>query len=125
MNRRGFLGALLGSLALDPERALWIPGRKLISIPRPAEDWQGLYNAYTSNIAEAIRLSPKCPWVGPLPHIAFHRDCFALAMEPVPAEVVAQALGDMNAMLDRWNREPLRPPPFAPQSTQLPLRRNV
>lgn len=35
MNRRGFLGALLGALVLDPEKALWVPGRKLISIPTP------------------------------------------------------------------------------------------
>jgi hypothetical protein len=37
MNRRGFLGALFGSagaLVVDPERALWTPGAKLISIPR-------------------------------------------------------------------------------------------
>ncbi len=34
MNRRGFLG-LLACAALDPERLLWIPGRKLISIPKP------------------------------------------------------------------------------------------
>ena len=36
MNRRGFLGALLGgaaALALDPEKLLWRPGAKLISIP--------------------------------------------------------------------------------------------
>jgi hypothetical protein len=32
MNRRGFLGALLAGAVLDPERALWKPG-KLISIP--------------------------------------------------------------------------------------------
>jgi hypothetical protein len=34
--RRGFLGALLGgaaALTLDPERLLWKPGAKLISIP--------------------------------------------------------------------------------------------
>lgn len=38
MNRRGFLGALLGgtaALALDPEKLLWRPGAKLISIPSP------------------------------------------------------------------------------------------
>jgi len=37
MNRRGFLGAMLGAVAgatLDPERLLWVPGRKVISIPR-------------------------------------------------------------------------------------------
>jgi len=34
--RRGFLSLLGGAaaaLVLDPERALWVPGRKLISIP--------------------------------------------------------------------------------------------
>jgi hypothetical protein len=38
MNRRGFLGSLAafaGTLALDPEKLLWRPG-KLISIPRSA-----------------------------------------------------------------------------------------
>ena len=38
MNRRGFLGIFAGALAaatLDPERALWIPGAKTISIPKP------------------------------------------------------------------------------------------
>ena len=38
MNRRGFLtavAAIAATAVLDPERALWIPGKKLISIPRP------------------------------------------------------------------------------------------
>lgn len=38
MNRRGFLGFLGAAIAgasLDPERLLWKPGEKLISIPRP------------------------------------------------------------------------------------------
>lgn len=37
MNRRGFLsflGAGAAALALDPERAPWVPGKKLISIPK-------------------------------------------------------------------------------------------
>lgn len=36
MNRRGFFGLLAGIAATattDPERLLWIPGQKLISIP--------------------------------------------------------------------------------------------
>lgn len=36
MNRRGFLGTLAGlaaTAALDPERLLWTPGKKLISVP--------------------------------------------------------------------------------------------
>ncbi len=38
MNRRAFLTALVAApaaLAFDPERALWMPGKKLISIPAP------------------------------------------------------------------------------------------
>jgi hypothetical protein len=38
MNRRGFFGAIAGIVAgatLDPERLLWRPGAKLISIPAP------------------------------------------------------------------------------------------
>lgn len=34
-SRRGFLGAIAAALVLDPERALWVPGKKLISIPAP------------------------------------------------------------------------------------------
>lgn len=35
MNRRAFLASLTAAFALDPERALWTPGKKIISIPRP------------------------------------------------------------------------------------------
>jgi hypothetical protein len=38
MNRRFFLSALAGAVAgaaYDPEKALWVPGKKLISIPKP------------------------------------------------------------------------------------------
>lgn len=38
MNRRGFLGALMGA-SLDPERLLWTPGKKLISIPAQKKVW--------------------------------------------------------------------------------------
>ena len=34
MNRRGFLAALAGAFVADPERALWVPGKKLISVPK-------------------------------------------------------------------------------------------
>ncbi len=39
MNRRGFLGmwgAAIAGATLDPEELLWVPGKKLISIPKPA-----------------------------------------------------------------------------------------
>lgn len=35
MNRRLFVGSLLGSMALDHEKLLWVRGKKLISIPAP------------------------------------------------------------------------------------------
>lgn len=35
INRRGFLATLAAGFALDPERLLWKPGAKLISIPAP------------------------------------------------------------------------------------------
>lgn len=38
MKRRSFLtglATLIGGSALDPERLLWVPGKKLISIPKP------------------------------------------------------------------------------------------
>ena len=37
MTRRTLFGALLGAasaMTLDPERLLWVPGKKLISIPK-------------------------------------------------------------------------------------------
>lgn len=37
IGRRGFLGAIAAAVAgaqLDPERLLWVPGKKLISVPR-------------------------------------------------------------------------------------------
>jgi hypothetical protein len=39
MNRRQFLratAAAVGAITLDPELALWVPGRKTIFIPNPA-----------------------------------------------------------------------------------------
>ncbi|HZT29741.1 MAG TPA: hypothetical protein VFA33_07660 [Bryobacteraceae bacterium] len=35
MTRRAFLAALAAAIGYDPERRLWVPGRKLISIPPP------------------------------------------------------------------------------------------
>ena len=35
VTRRSFLAALIGAATLDPERLLWVPGKKLISIPKP------------------------------------------------------------------------------------------
>ncbi len=35
MNRRGFFSVLAGAaIAFDPERALWVPGKKRLFVPR-------------------------------------------------------------------------------------------
>jgi len=36
INRRGFLASLAAAVFADPERLLWRPGAKTISIPKPA-----------------------------------------------------------------------------------------
>jgi hypothetical protein len=50
MSRRGFLAALAGA-ALDPERLLWVPGRKLISIPEAdiSAEWRKGYGPPSLN----------------------------------------------------------------------------
>jgi hypothetical protein len=35
VSRRSFLAGLAAAFALDPERALFVPGKKLISVPAP------------------------------------------------------------------------------------------
>jgi hypothetical protein len=35
LNRRSFLASVAAAIALDPERALWVPGKKLITVGRP------------------------------------------------------------------------------------------
>jgi hypothetical protein len=43
VNRRAFLSMLAVGLSAEAiERALWVPGRKLISIPKPQPDWTEL-----------------------------------------------------------------------------------
>ena len=34
MDRRSFIGAFMATATLDPEKLLWVPGRKSISIPK-------------------------------------------------------------------------------------------
>ncbi len=55
VGRRNFLAALLGSAAIDPERLLWIPGKKVISVPKPSLP-QALYRIpVCSSIGGAYR----------------------------------------------------------------------
>ena len=82
LNRRGFFTALAGGLAaaaFDPERLLWIPGRKLISIPAVAwetvvlrEFWKlrpdGLVFEHKLDLGDGrLHHVIRSPWIGRRP----------------------------------------------------------
>jgi len=63
MNRRGFLSSLAiaaAGLALDPEKLLWVPGKKTIFIPPApptllfrnirAETWAAIHDRYNNAV---------------------------------------------------------------------------
>jgi hypothetical protein len=70
MNRRGFLSTLgLGftSLALDPEKLLWVPGKKRIFIPpTPASGWDKQFAVPIAIALEDIK-KDAYGWVQLLP----------------------------------------------------------
>ena len=56
MDRRGFLsflGAAVAGATLDPERLLWKPGAKLISIPAASVSFEEFSEMYISPWVEA------------------------------------------------------------------------
>ncbi len=89
VNRRGFLGMLGAAIAgatLDPEFAVWRPGAKLISIPKPSI--QPIPpNAYDL-ITRALRLSG-----------ALSTD------QTISQDDYNFGMHKLNAMLDRWGGE--------------------
>jgi hypothetical protein len=66
MNRRAFLASVAAALVLDPERALWVPGKKLISIPAPPFDFHSLFQ---TSLVKSLGFD-FYPKVGPCPHCA-------------------------------------------------------
>jgi hypothetical protein len=58
MNRRGFITTLLAGAVLDPERLLWTPGKKLISIP-PAIPYTPLVPLNVVEMLKKIRVSGR------------------------------------------------------------------
>ena len=67
MTRRALFG-LLAAAALDPERLVWTPGRKLISIPAPLYDvrliraYVPLYDRFVQRFDAALHRDPS--WKG-------------------------------------------------------------
>ena len=80
MNRRNFLSTFAtaaAALVLDPERLLWVPGKKLISVPAPPKVF---YEA-----------------------IVFHEKYFKVDMEFTEAELASMFHSrDMDMMAGRW-----------------------
>lgn len=67
MNRRRFLTALLSStaaVAIDPERLLWVPGRKRISIPTPQIHRYGTMYTQKGIIAMVPGMAPSQDGIG-------------------------------------------------------------
>jgi hypothetical protein len=59
ITRRSLLGMLAAGFVVDPERLLWVPGRKLISIPEPPIIPAGhLYCDACQLIRAAVRRAP-------------------------------------------------------------------
>ena len=53
LGRRSFLTALIGAAVLDPERLLWVTGRKLISIPKSLASPKDLTSVWLPTGTEA------------------------------------------------------------------------
>jgi hypothetical protein len=62
MIRRNFLSSLMSAVALDPERLLWVPGAKTISIPKPRIRLM-LYTGM-SRVGDEWGLSRESPTLG-------------------------------------------------------------
>lgn len=56
MNRRAFFASLTAAFALDPERVLWTPGKKLISIPKPRRRYRLAFDPYLTEDIEPVLL---------------------------------------------------------------------
>ena len=66
LNRRGFLATLAAGLTLDPERALWVPGRKLISLSRKRYGYKRTGYFPPGCDCRHCKLESKCPTVATL-----------------------------------------------------------
>ncbi len=120
MQRRSFLGAIAGVLAgaaLDPERLLWVPGKKVISIPAPREivgftvRHIRSYDATTGQMVECIDVTCGLTWKDPE---GMSVDYFRKATAPSLNEAFAVLGFDpKNNRLDLLRRH------LPPNSTQL------
>lgn len=74
MNRRGFLSLLGAAASFDPERLLWVPGAKHISIPRvrsiedEVDDWRFIEVGFSIPMDYDDALAAEYPTTAPVLH---------------------------------------------------------
>lgn len=79
MNRRSFLASLAAALTLDPERALYVPGKKLISVPPPKVLRVRIQMHFIGR--DGLRYEPE--------KLAFHRNAYIWAYgDPTSARII-------------------------------------
>ena len=104
-SRRGFLSALAGAMVLDPEKLLWRPGAKTISIPKQMkwirvpidEEVGGAYAAFDSDGGDL--------GTGSLIRVTY--DIFKVSLDdPRPAipQYIADSLAKWPSELTRFRR---------------------
>jgi hypothetical protein len=92
MNRRGFLSALIGAgvaAAADPEKLLWTPGKKLISIPK----------------ATIYSDTPMVWFIEEITLAEFRRRYFVPTVEAIAERIAA---GEINSLRDASHAEALQ-----------------
>lgn len=70
--RRGFLAAMAGAFVVDPERALWVPGKRTISIPKDLNVEAELERSYREAVLTFQRFLAETYQVPP--HLLFGRE---------------------------------------------------
>lgn len=66
MTRR-FFSAMLAGAAFDPDKLLWVPGAKHISIPKPKPQWHVAASLSTNDVfiwqVDLMKEGPRGRWV--------------------------------------------------------------
>lgn len=122
MNRRGFFGALFGgaaAFALDPEKLLWRPGAKLISIPAasfPFDD-ERFASAYVQIVLRVLnKYTPFASYVGKIGMGDYVPTSFVVPQGLRTANEHLTALWPFAGGNERNPNTPKgHPPPFMPE----------
>ena len=119
MNRRAFFSLLAGvaaTAALDPEKLLWVPGKKLISIPNPVSglDVEAFAERYFLPAAKALANQ-------------IDAECFSFYDVITDSAMYRFRMYDGNRqLLNVWKPSPvLVIPPLRPDRWTIPINRSA